>query len=81
MGTVSPTTTTTTSPTSDMAARVAAILTGTAQTGNSASSSREGGEPAVLHPANIAEFQLAMEAMDTAHREGNDQKMDLLASL
>jgi hypothetical protein len=69
------------SPTSDTAARVAAILTGTAQTGNSASSSREGGEPAVLHPENIAEFQLAMEAMDAAHREGNDRKMDLLASL
>ena len=85
MGTASPMTKTsmtmTTSPTSDTAARVAVILTGTAQTGNSVSSSTEGGEPAVLHPANIAEFQLAMEAMDAAHREGNDWKMDLLASL
>ena len=71
----------TAAPTSDTVARVAAILAGTAQTGNSASSSREGGEPAVLHPTNIAEFQLAMEAMDAAHREGNDRKMDLLASL
>ena len=60
---------------------VAAILVGTAPAGNSVSSSREGGEPAVLHPENIAEFQLAMEAMDAAHCEGNDQKMDLLASL
>ena len=67
--------------TSDTAACVAAILVGTTQTGNSASSSRKGGEPAVLHPANIAEFRLAMEAMDTAHCEGNDRKMDLLASL
>ena len=67
--------------TSDTAARVAAILAGTAQTGNSVSSSREGGEPAVLHPANITKFRLAMEAMDAAHREGNDRKMDLLASL
>ena len=67
--------------TSDMAACVAPILMGTAQTGNSASSSREGGEPAVLHPKNIAKFQLAMEAMDAAHREGNDRRMDLLASL
>ena len=70
-----------TAPTSDTAAHVAAILVGTAQTGNSASSSREGGELAVLHPKNIAEFRLAMEAMDAAHREGNDWKMDLLASL
>jgi hypothetical protein len=68
-------------PMSNMAVRVAVILAGTAQTGNSASSSREGGEPAVLHPENIAKFQLAMEAMDAAHREGNDRKMDLLASL
>ena len=68
-------------PTSDTAVCVAAILAGTTQTGNSASSSREGGEPAVLHPENIAKFQLAMEAMDAAHREGNDRKMDLLASL
>ena len=67
--------------TSDTAARVAAILAGTSQTGNSVSSSREGGEPAVLHPANITKFRLAMEAMDAAHREGNDWKMDLLASL
>ena len=59
----------------------AAILAGTTQTGNSVSSSRKGGEPAVLHPTNIAEFQLTMEAMDAAHREGNDRKMDLLASL
>ena len=57
------------------------ILTGTTPAGNSASSSREGGEPAILHPKNIAEFQLAMEAIDAAHRKGNDQKMDLLASL
>jgi hypothetical protein len=68
-------------PTSDMAARVAAILAGTTQTGNSASSSREGREPAVLHPKNIAKFQLTMEATDAAHRKGNDRKMDLLASL
>ena len=85
MGTASHTTmtsmTTTMSPTSNTVARVAVILAGTAQTGNSASSSREGGEPAILHPENIAEFQLTMEAMDAAHREGNDRKMDLLASL
>ena len=68
-------------PMSDMAAHVAAILAGTAPAGNSASSSREGGEPAVLHPGNIAEFQLAMEAMEATHCEGNDRKMDLLASL
>ena len=66
---------------SDTVVCVAAILMGNAPAGNSASSSREGGEPAVLHPGNIAEFQLAMEAMDAAHREGNDRKMDLLASL
>ena len=68
-------------PMSDTAAHVAAILVGTAPAGNSASSSRKGGEPAILHPENIAKFQLAMEAMDAAHREGNNQKMDLLASL
>ena len=68
-------------PMSDTAVQVAAILVGTAPAGNSASSSREGGEPAVLYPENIAEFKLAMEAMDAAHREGNDRKMDLLASL
>ena len=68
-------------PTSDMTARVAAILMGTAPAGNSASSSRERGEPAVLHLRNITEFQLAMESMEAAHRKGNDQKMDLLASL
>ena len=68
-------------PMSDTAARVAVILMGTAPAGNSVSSSREGGEPAVLHPGNIAKFQLAMEAMEAAHREGNDRKMDLLASL
>ena len=67
--------------TSDTAARVAAILMGTTPAGNSASSSREGGEPVVLHPGNIAEFQLTMEAMEAAHGEGNDWKMDLLASL
>ena len=60
-------------PTSDTAVCVAAILAG-----NSVSSSREGGEPAVLHPGDIAEFQLTMEALETAHRKG---KMDLLASL
>ena len=38
-----------TAPTSDMAVRVAVILVGTAPAGNSASSSREGGELAVLH--------------------------------
>ena len=70
-----------TARTSDMAACVAAILAGTAPAWDSASSSREGGEPAVLHLRNIAEFQLAMEAMEAAHREGNDQKKDLLASL
>ena len=59
----------------------AAILAGTPPVGNSASSSREGGEPAILCPKNIAEFQLAMEAMDPAHHEGNNRKMDLLASL
>ena len=68
-------------PTSDTAAHVAAILVGTTPAGNSASSSREGGEPVVLHPGNIAEFQLTMESMEAAHREGNDRKMDLLASL
>ena len=66
---------------SDTAACAAAILAGTTPAGNSASFSREGGEPAVLHPENIAEFTLAMEAMEAAHREGNDWKMDLLASL
>ena len=50
------------------------ILAGTAPAGNSASFSREVGEPAVLHPGNIGKFQLAMEAMEAAHR-------DLLASL
>ena len=60
---------------------VAAILVGTAPAGNSVSSSREGGEPVILHHKNIAKFQLAMEAMDAAHHDGNDQKMDLLASL
>ena len=45
------------------------------------SSFREGGEPAVLHPENIAKFQLTMEAMEAAHHKGNDRKMDLLASL
>ena len=68
-------------PTSDTAACVVAILTGTAPAGDSAGSSREGGEPAVLHPGNIAKFQLTMEAMEAAHGEGNDWKMDLLASL
>ena len=78
---VTTSTTTNTPPTSDKAARVAAILVGTGPAGNSVSSSREGREPAVLRPENIAEFQLTMEAMDAAHREGNDRKMDLLASL
>ena len=59
----------------------AAILAGTAPAGNSASSSRQGGELAVLHPRNIAKFQLTMEAMEAAHHEGNDRKIDLLASL
>ena len=59
----------------------AVILVGTTPTGNSTSSSREGGEPAIHHPKNIAKFQLAMEAIDAAHRKGNDRKMDLLASL
>jgi hypothetical protein len=57
------------------------ILTGTTHTGNSASSSRAGGELTVLHPENIAECKLAMEAMEAAHHEGNDLKMDLLASI
>ena len=68
-------------PISDTAARVAVILVQTAPAGNSASSSREGGEPVALHPKNIAEFKLAMEAMDAAHHGSNDWKMDLLASL
>jgi hypothetical protein len=70
-----------TPPMSDTAARVAVILVGTFSAGNSASSSRAGGELAVLHPKNIVEFKLAMEAMKAAHCEGNDRKMDLLASI
>ena len=46
--------------TSDTVVHVAAILAGTAHTGNSASSSRKGGEPAVLHPKNIAESHLSV---------------------
>ena len=72
--------TTSTWPTSDMAARVAVILMGTAPAGNSVSSSRAGGKPAVLHPKNIAKFRLAMDAMEAAHCEGNNGKMHLLAS-
>ena len=67
--------------TSNTADRVAVILSVTAPAGNSVSSSRVGGEPAVLHPKTIAEFRLAMDAMEAAHHEGNDQKMGLLASI
>ena len=73
--------TTSTWPTSDMAARVAVILMGTAPAGNSVSSSRAGGKPAVLHPKNIAKFRIPMEAMEAAHHEGNERKMGLLASI
>ena len=67
--------------TSNMAARVSVILTWTTPAGNSATSSTMGGELAVLHLENLAEFRLAMDAMEAAHCEGNDQKMDLLASI
>ena len=46
---------------------VAVILSGTAPVGNSASSSRVGGEPAVLCPETLAEFRLTMDAMEAAH--------------
>ena len=58
-----------------------ACIVGTTPAGNSSSSSRVGGEPAVLCPENLAEFRLTMDAMEAAHHEGNDQKMDLLASI
>ena len=66
---------------SDTAACVVVILVRTAPARNSVSSSREGGEPVALHPKNIAKFKLTMEAMEAAHHEGNNWKMDLLASI
>ena len=42
---------------------------------------QRGREPAVLHPETMAEFQLAMDAMEAAHHEGNNQKLNLLASI
>ena len=71
----------TSTSTSNMVACIAAILSGTTPAGNSASSSRVGGELTVLHPENLAEFRLAMDAMEAAHCEGNDWKVDLLPSI
>jgi hypothetical protein len=39
------------------------------------------GEPAVLCPETMAKFRLAMDAMEAAHCESNDRKLDLLASI
>ena len=57
---------------SNMVECIAAILLGTAPAGNSASSSRGGGELAILRPETIAEFRLAMDVMEAAHHKGNN---------
>jgi hypothetical protein len=68
----------------DTACLIRGILDGSmmAQRSSMTSSSQEGGrEYVVLHPKTMAEFRLAVEAMNTAHREENPWKTDFLASL
>ena len=42
---------------------------------------KRAGEPAVLLPETMAKFRLAMDAMEVAHLEGNNWKLNLLASI